>query len=484
MLQGKDIKKISELKTDFTPRWFEPEYILSSLKCFSFSSLCKSLNPIKMKGYSFECIFSILISLPFAGIGNVNRLTNSVLSKHVEAQKDVFYRFKNNSKIVWRMILLLFAVKFRKLVENNCKQVAGPRCLIIDDSVLEKTGKYIEKVSRLWDHVTNSYLLGLKLLVVGYWDGTSFYPLDFSLHRESGKNKEKPYGLKKKEYRKQYRKTTRKSGTHSHLRAKEADSKKTDSAINMIRRAISQGFKVDYLLMDSWFTCDAFIELVKSFKTQAVHLIGMYSKCKTKFGFSNDMYTYSQINNLLGKSKRCRKLRLYYKETIVEYNDIKVKLFFSKQGKNGKWKVFLTTDTRLGFLKMIEIYQIRWTIEVFFKEAKQLLGLGKCQSKDFDAQIADTTIILIQYLLLTLQYRFEHYESKGALFDQIKQEVLRHRLDQRLWGLFIELLNIIEILFNSNIDENEILEKIFSSEKACALLSKVLTDEANIGHAA
>lgn len=484
MLQCKDIKKISELKTDFTPRWFEPEYILSSLKCFSFSSLCKSLNPIKMRGYSFECIFSILISLPFAGIGNVNRLTNSALSKHMEARKDVFYRFKNNSNIVWRMILLLFAVKFRKLVENNSRQVAGPKCLIVDDSVLEKTGKYIEKVSRLWDHVTNSYLLGLKLLVVGYWDGTSFYPLDFSLHREAGKNKEKPYGLKKKEYRGQYRKTTRKPGTHSHLRAKEADSKKTDSAINMIRRAISQGFKVDYLLMDSWFTCDAFIELVKSFKNQTVHLIGMYSKCKTKFGFSNGMYTYSQINNLLGKFKRCRKLRLYYKEAIVEYNDTKVKLFFSKQGKNGKWKVFLTTDTRLGFLKMIEIYQIRWTIEVFFKEAKQLLGLGKCQSKDFDAQIADTTIILIQHLLLTLQYRFEHYESKGVLFDQIKQEVLRHRLDQRLWGLFIELLNIIETLFNSNIDEYEILEKIFSSEKACALLSKVLTDETNIGNAA
>jgi len=42
-----------------------------------------------------------------------------------------------------------------------------------------------------------------------------------------------------------------------------------------------------------------------------------------------------------------------------------------------------------------------------FKEAKQLLGLGKCQSNDFDAQIADTTITMIQHLLLTLKYRFE-----------------------------------------------------------------------------
>ena len=31
-------------------------------------------------------------------------------------------------------------------------------------------------------------------------------------------------------------------------------------------------------------------------------------------------------------------------------------------------------------------------ISNFFKEAKQLLGLGKCQSNDFDAQIADATI--------------------------------------------------------------------------------------------
>lgn len=484
MLHGKDIKKISELKTDFTPRWFEPEYILSSLKCFSFSSLCKSLNPVKMKGYSFECVFSILISLPFAGINNVNRLTNSPLYHYLEAKKDVFYRFKNNSNISWRVILWLFGIKFRKLVEKKCNQDAGPRCLIIDDSVLEKTGKRIEKVSRLWDHVSHGYVLGLKLLLMGFWDGKSFYPLDFSLHREKGSNKDKPYGLKKKEYRKQYRKTARKPGTHSHDRAKEADSNKIDSAINMVRRAVSQGFKVDYLLMDSWFTCDAFIELVKSVKNQTMHLIGMYSKCKTKFSFASGRYTYSQINNLLGKPKRCRKLRLYYKEAIVEHNDTEVKLFFSKQGRNGKWKVFLTTDTKLNFLRMIEIYQIRWTIEVFFKEAKQLLGLGKCQSSDFDAQIADTTITLIQHLMLTLQYRFEHYESKGALFDQVKQQVLRHSLDQRLWGLFIELLNIIETLFDSIVDENEILEKIFSSDAACALISQILSDDANIGNAA
>ncbi|MDR3252965.1 MAG: transposase [Tannerella sp.] len=85
-------------------------------------------------------------------------------------------------------------------------------------------------------------------------------------------------------------------------------------------------------------------------------------------------------------------------------------LFFTRQGKRGKWKVLLTTDTGLNFVQAVEKYQIRWSIEVFFKDAKQLLNLGGCQSGNFDAQIADTTVTMIAYILLAFRYRFDHYE--------------------------------------------------------------------------
>ena len=52
----------------------------------------------------------------------------------------------------------------------------------------------------------------------------------------------------------------------------------------------------------------------------------------------------------------------YYKQAIVEWKSKKIKLFFSRQGKNGKWKVFITTNPGLSFIQMIEIYQTRWTI--------------------------------------------------------------------------------------------------------------------------
>lgn len=483
MLQSKDINKISELKNGFSPRWLEPDFIFSSLKCFSFSGLCKCLNPLKQRGYSFESIFSCLICLPFLGLQTVHSFTGSVLAKHIEARKDAFYRLKNNRGICWRMILWLFGLKFIRLVDlKGTKDPEAVRCLVFDDSTLPKTGRYIEKVSRIWDHVLNRCILGYKLLAMGYWDGVSFIPLDFSLHRERGRNADRPFGLKKKEYRKQYRKK-RESGTHSWDRAKETDSTKIESALKMFWRAISQGVKVDYVLMDSWFTCEAFIRAVLRVKKQTVHLIGMYKTPKTRFKYLNQRLTHSQIRNKLGKVKRCRKLRLQYKEATVDFNGVTIKMFFSRQGKNGKWRVFVTTDTEITFIRMIETYQIRWTVEVFFKEAKQLLGLGKCQSNDFDAQIADTTITMIQYILLTLKYRFEHYETKGALFNHLREGIIQTRLNERLWGLFIELLKIIDALFDG-IDEMDILEKIINDEKAYDMINRLLQNELEMKNAA
>jgi hypothetical protein len=193
-----------------------------------------------------------------------------------------------------------------------------------------------------------------------------------------------------------------------------------------------------------------------------------------RYIYNGQEYTYSQLRNKLGKFKRCRKLRLHYKEAVVMYKGAQVKLFFSRQGKNGKWKVFITTNTALSFIKMIEIYQTRWTIEVFFKEAKQLLGLSKCQSKDFDAQIADATITMIQYILLTLKYRYEKYESKGKLYEEIEEKIYELRLNERLWGLFIELLRLINEIFKG-VDEEELIETIVNNESVYDKIKRLLT---------
>ncbi len=103
------------------------------------------------------------------------------------------------------------------------------------------------------------------------------------------------------------------------------------------------------------------------------------------------------------------------------------------------------------------------------------MGLGKCRSNDFDAQIANTTITMIQYILLTTRYRIDTYETINGLFFEIKEATLRQWLNQRLWGLFVELLQIITTIF-VEIDEEQLMEKIFNDESTYSIIAWLLDD--------
>jgi len=272
--------------------------------------------------------------------------------------------------------------------------------------------------------------------------------------------------MRNKDLRKRYSKKGIK-GSESGKRVNDLDTNKIEMILKMFYRAVHRCLKIDYVLVDSWFTCDSLIRAVVG---EGIHWIGMYKIAKTKFLYRGRKLTYSEINKQIAQPVRCRTFNLYYKRADVLYGDIRLTLFFSRKGKRGDWKVLLTTDTSLSFIKLIEHYQVRWTIEVFNKEAKGLLNLGGSQSSDFDAQIADTTITMIAYILLSFRYRYEHYESKGALYREMNAECLRMTLEKRLWELFLETIHIIADVFD--IDADDLLGRVLRNPEAEALLNQ------------
>ena len=107
----------------------------------------------------------------------------------------------------------------------------------------------------------------------------------------------------------------------------------------------------------------------------------------------------------------------------------------------------------------MEIYSTRWTIEVFFKEAKQLLGLGKCQSTNFDVQVAQTTITMVRYLLISLRHRMEAYQTIGGIFKNLKQDYVEHKLNKRLLLAIVDILEVLDLLVK-DIDINSIARRL------------------------
>jgi hypothetical protein len=456
MLQDKDIAKIQEIKTLFQDSWAQPEFFSKHLELFKFSKTSKLFLSVKQSGVPFWEIMKILIVLPFMDIKNVSSIFNSSAALKSKGQKDVYYRGLSNQRINWRNLLLLFVKRYLQIDQRFTAPKDKVKCLIFDDTDIEKTGKKIEGISKTYNHVTKRFIFGYKLLVAGYWNGDVFIPVDFSFHRENKENKIKKYGLSNKELKKQ-KKTNRDKKLPVYKRFKELNSKKTEMVVQMFRRINQRKIPVDYILFDSWFTSMGLIKKLLSIN-KSTHIIGMY-KYNSKLMVDGKELTIKQLRKYRSKMKRSRSMKLYYFQYVSEIDGVKVKVFITRRGVNGAWHTIISTDTNLTFIRTMEVYNIRWTIEVFFKEAKQLLGLGKSQSTNFDVQIAQATVTMIQYLLVSLKYRMEAYETIGGMFKDIKQDYIEHNLNERLLMAIIEILSVLELIIG-HIDFEETIGKL------------------------
>ena len=473
MLQRKVTTNISELNNFFTSSEKVCETVLRIICSLKLNSKYFKLTGNNRTTYAPNEVLTLLLLFPLLQLSNVRAYSQSILMQLFKGGKDVFYRFKNNEWVNWRTIS--YHVTMKLIQKSEAHSIGNPtecKCLIADDTDMPKTGWSIELIGRIWSHVSNSSMLGFKGLFLGYHDGKSFYGLDFSLHGEKGKNEKKPYGLSPKQTKNRFTKSRSKDSFSSKRKA-EYFMKKTESLLLMIRLAISKGLSFNYLLVDSWFVSDGLVSFVLGCKKK-FHLLGMAKMGKTRYNYNEKAMTAKELVEKQKRNKkviRSRKLNVWYSYVDVDFKGNQVRLFFCKTTHRGSWNVLLTTNNKLDFEEAYRIYSIRWSVEVFFKEAKSHLKLGKSQSLDFDAQIADTTISMLQYNILSLAKRFLDYESMGEMFRQAGKETLELTIVEKIWGYLIELLSIISELFEINMEE--ILDKIVSDNHAITKIIKM-----------
>ena len=76
-----------------------------------------------------------------------------------------------------------------------------------------------------------------------------------------------------------------------------------------------------------------------------------------------------------------------------------------------------------------------------------MLGLGKCQANNFASQIAATSLVALQYNILSVVKRFTAYETMGKLFEDITKDSLELSVTDRIWGALQEIVIAIANLF-------------------------------------
>ena len=484
MLQNQNVIKISELQGILNNKSATALNISDVFKDYKVCKALQNINKYKVKGIAVIDILTALLLLPFFLEETINGMIKSSVSLITAMQKDTLYRLKNNDKIDWRKILLSTFKRSQKIINRESIEPDKPsndiiskvKCLVFDDTTIPKKGNKIEGIGKVFDHVYNWYILGFKMLCCCFWDGKSLNPIDFSLHSEKGRPKKgkvfKQFGLTKKKLKARFKKK-RNISTPGYKRKKELLKSKITIMLEMLKRSVKHGFKPDYVLMDKWFISEKVLKAIRQTSQGDIHVIAACKKDKRRYAYKGKAYTATEILRMnIDNMKRCRSLNIHYISILVEYKGIPLRLFFNKPGRRKNWELLVTTDLKLSFINTLKIYRIRWGIEVFFKESKQFLLLGKCQSRDFDAHITDITLSMIRYILLNQTKRFSSYETLGEAFTNTRIFALELTIGQRLWFHFLEICRqLLEML---DMDEDLFMTKLFSIPKFEAIMFSFL----------
>lgn len=409
------------------------------LKELHIGRLLNRSNISKRKGSSPLTIFSILFRLAFTG---QNLFQGIINNRQITIGKDAFYEFLNCATFNWRKFCALVNSRLyvfsSRLLDGGSEEV-----LIVDDSIYDRNrSKVVELLAKVFDHNTNRYLKGFRMLTLGWSDGNTFLGLDFAL-LSSAKEKNRYQNITKDLDKR----------TCGYIRRREAITKSTELLEPMVARAISMGIRARYILMDSWFS---FPSVISSLKKHLDVITMLKDQPTILYEYEGKKLRLGELYQRLKKRRGRAKVKASVRVKTGDGNVARI-IFVSCNKKRG-WLALLSTDLTVKEEEIIRLYGKRWDIEVFFKVAKQHLRLAKeVQLRDFDGLIAHTSIVMLRYNFLAYQQRLQvDPRTLGVLFRSCCSELSNL--------CFIDALRRIMVLATSSVRKHlDLPEKVLDA---------------------
>lgn len=358
--------------------------------------------------------------------------------------KDSVYRFLNHSKFAWRRFLTYLSVHAIQKVEQ-LTDTKRPKVFIIDDSMFDRNrSKKVELLARCMDHssLTKRFYKGFRMLTLGWSDGFTFMPLDFTL---LSSKKAQINGISENIDK-------RSSGYKRRVEALES----APTVIpGMLERALQAGVSADYVLLDTWFTQQP---LIQSIVELGLDVIGMVKATNQRYLVNNKKLSLKELYKVAAPVSGKKGITRSIQTTMANGVLVKV-VFIQNRNKKSEWLAILSTDCTLSEQEIVRIYGMRWDIEVFFKTTKSLLRLQKeFQGMSYDLLISHTTIVFSRYIVLSWQNRCHNDQrTLGGIFYELCDEV--NELD---WA--VALQQLIELLEDALKKTNKTIQKIIKSQ--------------------
>jgi SRSO17 transposase len=162
------------------------------------------------------------------------------------------------------------------------------------------------------------------------------------------------------------------------------------------------------VLFDSFYLCPV---VVKACRQKGFHFVSTLKSNRNLYKHGRKLKAGSYGGHLFRRGRR-KKLTLGKNKGAVVYTHVdagwlevsdlgRLHVVFSRKNREPKILGLATDDPRLSASQIITAYDDRWSIEVYFKDGKQLLGLGQYQNGTYHAAVIHLHLVCFAYALLT-----------------------------------------------------------------------------------
>lgn len=284
--------------------------------------------------------------------------------------------------------------------------------LLIDDTLIEKFGEFMDGVGKLYDHSQSRYLEYAHCLVALIYANHKElrYPLKFELYRKKEDCEQEQTVFKTK----------------------------IEIAKDLVSWAVEQGILFQTVIFDSWFFTKELVDHIESLGKDWISM-SKSNRILTYEGKHVNMETFAKTLDPKALPIVSVKESMYALKSItvpipsLERGHDRVRLVVSyEQKEDGSWKtpVFLVSNRKdIRPERLIRSYQIRWRIETFFRDSKSELGLQDYQMRKLKGIKSHWCLVFTSAVLLEL-VRSKECSEKGLKRADVSIGTLR----QRAWG--------------------------------------------------
>ncbi len=310
-----------------------------------------SFTPIQLENASRLCQ-GLITSMSHKSI---SAIASSLIDSRDQSSLN---RFLNESD--WGCDVISMDInKIKVMQQNRQTSFTSKGNIIIDDSLLEKSGSSMELVGKHFDHCSSTMKTGLSLVSMNYSDDKKNYNL-----------------LKDVYLRKKYLEDLGELGEFK---------TKIETAISLIETLIeifpfilTQKPK---FVFDSWFLAKSVVSTLKKYDLKYVSraksnriIVGLEMNLKE---YALNVLKESDFKMVKIQSSNKTQTRFIYTTILPLSNLGDVKISFIKNKLKEPVKLFIVSnDLKLSENELIKIYKERWCIETDYKNNKQYLGLS------------------------------------------------------------------------------------------------------------